>query len=297
MAHPNLVVMRIALLALGVIAAIVQSPLCIFRTLSGHFTLKALFVLMIDIQIGLLAPFYLLSIIDHQWLLSLGSFPYAYQPIHNLGRRGFDLQLVLYETFHGSITAKVVHGLVIPIQQFSWLFLVSRTSSGPAQLALAILLIAQAVSYKDVRVGSTVLVLNAALCMLGHILHTAYPHALHTDNIKILLFLATLFEMLSHSEEPLPPAIEGSKAFGELANKSYISSPGLVAQLAMIGFTSELAAGVPGRLFNIAVYKGMYRLGYRGTGVMDVGEAKERGKDILAGGWEADVLTSGLGGM
>jgi hypothetical protein len=65
----------------------------------------------------------------------------------------------------------------------------------------------------------------------------------------------------------------------------------------MIGFTSELAAGVPGRLFNIAVYKGMYRLGYRGTGVMDVGEAKERGKDILAGGWEADVLTSGLGGM
>lgn len=126
------------------------------------------------------------------------------------------------------------------------------------------------------------------------ILPFGLPSGFRDGRIKIVLFLATLFEMLSHSEEPLPPAIEGSKAFGELATKSYSSSPALVAQLAMIGLTSELAAGVPGRLFNVAVYKGMYRLGYAGRGVMDVGEAKERGREILAGGWEADELTRGL---
>ena len=295
MIHRLRIVVRVALFAMGIIFATIQSPLCLYRSSIEHITLKSALVLLIDMQIGVLAPFYLLSIIDHEWLLSLGSFPYAYQPVHNLGRRGFDLQLVLYETFHGSTTAKVVHGIVIPIQQFCWLHLVARTSSGPSQLALVIVLVAQAVSYKDIPLGVTVGMINVVFCMIGHACHSTHPATFHADNIKIVLFLATLFEMLSHSEEPLPPAIEGSRAFGELANKTYTSCPGLVLQLALIGLTSELAAGVPGRLFNVAVYKGMYRLGYSGRAVMDVAEAKERGKEILAGGWEVDELTAGLG--
>lgn len=294
MVYPTRPFIRIALFALGILYAIGQSPWCTRRTLIDHIALKDVLVLLIDIQIGLLAPFYLLSIVDHEWQLSLGSFPHAYQPVHNLGRRGFDLQLVLYETFHRSTTAKVVHGIVIPIQQFCWLYLVARTTSTAAQLALGIVLVVQAVSYKDVPLGLTCMGINACFYILGAYCRSAYPAGFGTDDIKIVLFLATLFEMLSHSEEPLPPAIEGSKAFGELATKSYSSSPALVAQLAMIGLTSELAAGVPGRLFNVAVYKGMYRLGYAGRGVMDVGEAKERGREILAGGWEADELTKGL---
>ena len=290
--------MRILLFTAGAIYAFIQSPFYPKLGQTGPVTLYSLFLLFIDMEIGFLVPFYILSSVDHQWLLDIGSYPYAYQPVHNFGPKGFALQLVLYETFHTSITAKAVHGLVIPLQQFCWIYLVANTCAAPAQIVLVILLLAQAISYRDTLLTITILLTQIAFYTAGAILNTYTASGNAVETIKIVLFLATLFMMLSHSEEPLPPSAEGTKAFGEIGHSAYMSAPKvlLVLRLLVVGFTSELAAGNPGRLYNIAVYKAMWRVsGYKSRGLISVTEAKERGREVQKGGWAADELTRDLG--
>jgi hypothetical protein len=252
-------------------------------------------LLFIDLQLGLLPPFYILSILDHKWLLENGTFPYAYHPDKNVGRQGFNLQLALYETFHSTAIAQIIHGLVLPIQQACWLYLIPVLDGKAGGLGMALFLVVQAISYHDTVFTIFIILVNLGLYSLNSTLVSLLPYAINTGTVKIILFSATLFEVISHSEEQLPPTTENT-GFGEIATSQCLSAPCNALKLLALGFISELAAGVPGRLFNVLVYKILSRLGMQSESLMRVGEAKRRGRAILRGGWGADELTRDLMG-
>ena len=58
----------------------------------------------------------------------------------------------------------------------------------------------------------------------------------------------------------------------------------------LLGIVSELASGIPGRLFGTAVFKVMFRLGYRSQNLKGVDQAREEAMETLEKGWAVNEM-------
>ncbi|KAG8416836.1 hypothetical protein J3459_013622 [Metarhizium acridum] len=132
-----------------------------------------------------------------------------------------------------------------------------------------------AFSYGDTLLGSCITILNVAVSLAASVGFQGLSDGNALGGIKISLVLCAALRTMSRVAEPLPPAYnEHSKTF----DRSF----------------GEMGAGMPGRLFNIAVAEVMYSLGYQGKSAWDVVVAKGWACEIVESGWEAYPMSQEL---
>jgi hypothetical protein len=267
---------------------------------NGSFITYRYLASAVDLTFALLISFLLLCSLEHRWIAKNRSFPYAYHPSWNLGAKALGFQLVMFETYHLHYFSRIMHIINLPLEEAAWLFIVQGTFGTMGLAIVNILLAIQAFSYGDKSLGSCITILNTTFSLAAFIFFKA---SLDNDILlgasKITLVLLVVLRTASHVVEPLPPAYDDyNKTFDRGfrgRGLQLLSSETLYAVwLFNFGIVQEIGAGIPGRLFNIAVVKVIYRMGYRSQSILDVGVAKERAYLIAEGGWEANDISREL---
>ncbi|KAG8421723.1 hypothetical protein J3458_003573 [Metarhizium acridum] len=289
------------LLGLGVVT--ITSPtspvILLLVAEKGPFITYNYLLSAVDLALALVISFLLLCNLEHKWIAKNYSFPYAFHPIRNLGAKALQFQLVLFEVYHLHLFSRITHILTLLVEEAAWLLLIQGTF-GVVGLATAnILLVIQAFSYGDTLLGSCITILNVAVSLAASVGFQGLSDGNALGGIKISLVLCAALRTMSRVAEPLPPAYnEHSKtfdrSFGVRGFEFLFSNTLFAFWLFCYGVIQEMGAGMPGRLFNIAVAEVMYSLGYQGKSAWDVVVAKGWACEIVESGWEAYPMSQEL---
>ncbi|KFG86832.1 hypothetical protein MANI_002574 [Metarhizium anisopliae] len=266
----------------------------------GPFITYEYLLSAVDLTLALVISFLVLCNLEHKWIAKNYSFPYAFHPVRNLGAKALQFQLVLFEVYHLHLFSRITHILTLLVEEAAWLFLIQGTF-GAVGLAIANALLAlQAFSYGDALLGAAITALNLAVSLAAAIGFRGFADGGGAlGGIKIGLVLCAALRTASHVAEPLPPAYNESsktfeRSFGVSGFEFLFSNTLFAFWLFCYGVIQEMGAGMPSRLFNIAVAEVMYSAGYQGKSAWDVVVAKGWACEIVESGWEAYPMSQEL---
>ena len=250
----------------------------------------ALHSLAIDALFAILICFFILCYLETKWIAVNQSFPYTFHLKNNLGKSSFDFQLVVFKL------NRYGHMVCLFCEQLLWLYII-RITFGVSGLALTnIALGMQAFSFGDLRLAFGTTIFNAAYSLLGMWALDGYSPVAAIDICKITLFWVVVVRTAVHAAEPLPPVYDSeTDSFGETwgddGYKLISKNPLGALWLFILGIVSELASGVPGRLFGTALYKALYRAGgFRSSTLKGVDTAREEALSTLKNGWASNEM-------
>ncbi|THZ24950.1 hypothetical protein D6C91_03130 [Aureobasidium pullulans] len=256
----------------------------------------ALHSLAIDALFAILICFFILCYLETKWIAVNQSFPYTFHLKNNLGKSSFDFQLVVFELWHTNKLNRYGHMVCLFCEQLLWLHII-RITFGVSGLALTnIALGMQAFSFGDLRLAFGTTIFNAAYSLLGMWALDGYSPVAAIDICKITLFWVVVVRTAVHAAEPLPPVYDSeTDSFGETwgddGYKLISKNPLGALWLFILGIVSELASGVPGRLFGTALYKALYRAGgFRSSTLKGVDTAREEALSTLKNGWASNEM-------
>lgn len=252
--------------------------------------------LAIDALFAILICFFILCYFETKWIAVNQSFPYTFHLKNNLGKSSFDFQLVVFELWHTNKLNRYGHMVCLFCEQLLWLYII-RITFGLSGLALAnIALGMQALSFGDIRLGLGTTAFNAVYSLLGLWAFDRFSPVAAVDACKIALFWVVVVRTAVHAAEPLPPVYDSeTDSFGETwGDDGYLlifEKPLAALWLFILGIVSELASGVPGRLFGTALYKALYRVGgFRSQTLKGVDTAREEALATLRDGWASNDM-------
>ncbi|CAD0021406.1 unnamed protein product [Aureobasidium pullulans] len=238
----------------------------------------ALHSLAIDALFAILICFFILCYLETKWIAVNQSFPYTFHLKNNLGKSSYGHMVCLF------------------CEQLLWLYII-RITFGVSGLALTnIALGMQAFSFGDLRLAFGTTIFNAAYSLLGMWALDGYSPVAAIDICKITLFWVVVVRTAVHAAEPLPPVYDSeTDSFGETwgddGYKLISKNPLGALWLFILGIVSELASGVPGRLFGTALYKALYRAGgFRSSTLKGVDTAREEALSTLKNGWASNEM-------
>lgn len=293
----NMAIFLSSLLAslLGACIVCLTSPTIAHVWAGNDLTPLTLHSLAMDVLFALLIGFLILCYVEHKWVAINQSFPYTFHIKRNIGQPAFNFQLVVFELWHTNKLNRYVHMVCLFSEEFFWLCII-RGTFGLSGLFLANgLAITQAVTYRDWRLTATITLINVAYSAAGLTGFDRLEPTFAINVCKVALFWVVVLRTAVHAAEPLPPTYDAEKMsfgseWGTGAGYNLIPKDPLRALwLFLLGIVSELASGIPGRLFSTAVYKVMYRAGYRSELLMGVDEARTEAVDTMANGWASSV--------
>lgn len=272
------------------------SPTIAQALAGGSFTPLIVHSLGIDILFALLIGFLILCYVEHKWVAINQSFPYTFHLKRNLGPQAFDFQSVVFELWHTNKLNRYVHMICLFCEQFFWLIII-RFTFGLYGLALAnVLALTQAITFQDWKLTLTIGTINALYSYTGLAIFDNFNPLWSLDICKVILFWVVVLRTAVHAAEPLPPTYdEEKKSFQDAwgADAGYLlipKQPLRATWLFILGIVSELASGIPGRLFGTAVYKVMFRLGYRSQNLKGVDDARKEALDTMENGWGSNAM-------
>lgn len=214
-------------------------------------------------QITLLTTilFYIACKLMPKTIRKLQSMPYTYNIENNWGVSGLEAQLMTYVSYHTCWYNHITH-TALPLEAFLWNLVVYSyllSNCNPLTAVIALILISliltwQAASFKE-RWFQWFLYLwwgsIALLCVIIVMLVT--PELSYRWGVILLLSLG-FWRFTGHCIEPVPPALIDNINFVPIKlaglNKKLLAP-------ALLGFTSEFAAGLPFRLINVWLYVGL----------------------------------------
>lgn len=252
--------------------------------------------LAIDALFAILVCFFILCYLETKWIAVNQSFPYTFHLKNNLGRASFDFQLVVFELWHTNKLNRYGHMVCLFCEQLLWLYII-RITFGLSGLALTnIALGMQAFSFGDLRLGFGTTAFNIVYSLGGMWAFDRFAPVAAVDACKIALFWVVVVRTAVHAAEPLPPVYDSETgSFGETwGDDGYLlisKKPFAALWLFVLGIVSELASGVPGRLFGTALYKAMFRVGgFRSQTLKGVDTAREEALSTLQNGWASNDM-------
>ncbi|EFY97248.1 hypothetical protein X797_006126 [Metarhizium robertsii] len=266
----------------------------------GPFITYEYLLSAVDLTLALVISFLVLCNLEHKWIAKNYSFPYAFHPVRNLGAKALQFQLVLFEVYHLHLFSRITHILTLLVEEAAWLFLIQGTFGAVGLATANALLALQAFSYGDALLGACITTLNLAVSLAAAIgFQGVADGGGALGGIKIGLVLCAALRTASHVAEPLPPAYNESsktfeRSFGVSGFEFLFSNTLFAFWLFCYGVIQEMGAGMPGRLFNIAVAEVMYSAGYQGKSAWDVVVAKGWACEIVERGWEAYPMSQEL---
>jgi hypothetical protein len=254
--------------------------------------------LLADIFFALLCAFLILCHVESTWVARNQSFPYAYHLSWNFGPKAFNFQLLIFEVFHIHAFSRRLHMVNMVFEELFWLCIFHGTFGIVGLLIINTVLTAQALSYRDLRLGIVVLLTNLTLSVATYFAFDRFADRVNLLDIsKVALFWLVVLRTASHVTEPVPPSYDSEvlvfdSGFGDIGFAHLKQYPLHALWLFVLGIVSELGAGMPGRLFNVVLYKAMHRCGgCRYSRLMSVEEGKTRAGEVIVGGWGANGLT------
>ncbi|KIW00477.1 uncharacterized protein PV09_08000 [Verruconis gallopava] len=216
---------------------------------------------------------------------------------------GFNFQFFIYTIFHQKQISRSIHAAAKVGQAFLWTLVVELTFGRIGTGILLVLLAIQAFSYRDTVFAASIMTAQVLFAVTAKLLiETLTEYYREIDILNFakasILWLAFL-KVFNHAFEPLPPTYDKSVQqfedhFGEDAWKLYLTDPIRATWLVIGGTVSEMMVGMPGRLFNVVVYSGLARLGYRSRNLIDVPSAQKWSRDVVRHGWTANPTTAAL---
>ncbi|KAH0595317.1 hypothetical protein MHUMG1_07067 [Metarhizium humberi] len=266
----------------------------------GPFITYEYLLSAVDLTLALVISFLVLCNLEHKWIAKNYSFPYAFHPVRNLGAKALQFQLVLFEVYHLHLFSRITHILTLLVEEAAWLFLIQGTFGAVGLATANALLALQAFSYGDALLGACITALNLAVSLAASLGFRGFADGGGAlGGIKIGLVLCAALRTASHVAEPLPPAYNESsktfeRSFGVSGFEFLFSNTLFAFWLFCYGVIQEMGAGMPGRLFNIAVAEVMYSAGYQGKSAWDVVVAKGWACEIVESGWEAYPMSQEL---
>ncbi|KAF5125957.1 hypothetical protein E5D57_010651 [Metarhizium anisopliae] len=266
----------------------------------GPFITYEYLLSAVDLTLALVISFLVLCNLEHKWIAKNYSFPYAFHPVRNLGAKALQFQLVLFEVYHLHLFSRITHILTLLVEEAAWLFLIQGTFGAVGLATANALLALQAFSYGDALLGACITALNLAVSLAASLRFGGLADGGGAlGAIKIGLVLCAALRTASHVAEPLPPAYNESsrtfeRSFGVSGFEFLFSNTLFAFWLFCYGVIQEMGAGMPGRLFNIAVAEVMYSAGYQGKSAWDVVVAKGWACEIVESGWEAYPMSQEL---
>lgn len=287
-----------SLLATSVGAGVVYltSPTLAYA-LSGIVPLSLLTYhsLAIDALFAILIGFLILCYVETRWIAINQSFPYTFHIKRNLGHYAFDFQLVVFELWHTNKLNRYVHMICLFCEEFFWLYIAKATFGLYGLMLLNLLSITQAWSFGDWTLTATVALINGAYSLVGLWAFDRLAPILAVDICKVALFWVVVLRTAVHAAEPLPPTFDSNTntfgdGWGAAGYELIPREPVRALWLFILGIVSELASGIPGRLFGTAVFKVIYRLGYRSGHLKGVDEAREEAMHTLLNGWGSNAM-------
>lgn len=260
-------------------------------------TMHSLFV---DAVFAFLIAFLALCHLEPHWISTNLSFPYTYQLAWNFSAPAFDFQVLTYELFHLCFWNDLCHILALTTEFLLWLMIVYGTFGMHGLALINVVLAVQAISCHDVWFAACLITIDFAYSVGSVMAIRCAPTSLPVIDIaKILLFWLVMLRTAGHGFEPLPPRYDHSiqqfeDGFGALAFSLLWTQPFRAVWLITLGTVSELGAGMPGRYFNVVVYRFMHACGYRSQTLLAPDEARQQARIVIEKGWAANETTMKL---
>ena len=282
---------------LGACVVYFTSPAIAHVQAGGSFSALTIHSLAIDALFAILIGFLILCYVEHKWVAINQSFPYTFHLKRNLGKEAFNFQLVVFELWHTNKLNRYVHMICLFSEEFFWLYILRRTFGLYGLGFVNLLSTTQAATYQDWELTATITLTNGAYSLAGLYLFDSLDPIFAVNFCKVALFWVVVLRTAVHAAEPLPPTYEPetdsfTDGWGAAGYKLIPLDPLRSLWLFLLGIVSELASGIPGRLFSTAVYKVMFRLGYRTDNVRGVDDAREEAMEVLAKGWASSDMLS-----
>lgn len=261
----------------------------IYSHLDAHSVLNGVFIGMLS--------FIVLCHIFPQFIARVQSNPYTIQLPWNFGPNSFNFQLLNYDIYHGDAICRWAHHITIAAEAFLWLLLI-RGMLGSLSLSITLtILCIQAFSYRDAMFGSVLASIWTIFAGVSHVI--VESDAMESDYLMLLtkkaIFLLVLVRTISHVLEPTPPLVnEDNDKFGAKGFLFAFTNPYRSMLAFIFGDVSEMASGIPGRLFPVLVYYAMSSLGYRSSRLMNIATSQKLGSSIIEDGWSSYHQTASL---
>lgn len=272
------------------------SPTLMAVLAGGPLTPLIIHSLGVDILFAILIAFLILCYVEHKWVAINQSFPYTFHLKRNVGAQAFDFQSVVFELWHTNKLNRYVHMICLFNEQFFWLIIIRYTFGLYGMLLANLLALTQAITWRDLMLTLTIGTINAAFSFAGLAIFERFDALWSLDICKVILFWWVVLRTAVHAAEPLPPTYDSeTKSFQDAwgADAGYFliaKEPFRATWLFILGIVSELASGIPGRLFGTAVYKVIFRLGYRSGNLKGVDEARQEAINTMENGWGSNPM-------
>eukprot|EP01114_Cavostelium_apophysatum_P018245 TRINITY_DN5608_c0_g1_i1.p1 TRINITY_DN5608_c0_g1~~TRINITY_DN5608_c0_g1_i1.p1 ORF type:complete len:316 (+),score=46.94 TRINITY_DN5608_c0_g1_i1:205-1152(+) len=232
-----------------------------------------------------------------QWIARKQSNPYTMQIQWNFGLDSFNFQMLNYDVYHASAVCRWTHHITLSVEAFLWLAVLRGTFGSFALFATLGLLCIQASSFGDRTFELSLIAAWTCFAVLVQIIYCS-----QIFDIAALLFLAkkaifcsVVMRTTSHILEATPPLVNGDNdKFGVVAFYFALTNPYRSLLAFVFGVISEMASGIPGRLFPVVFYHLLSNGGYKSRVLVNIGDSRDIGDHILSKGWSAYPLTSRL---
>ena len=251
--------------------------------------------LVMDMLFACLLAFLILCHLEPRWVAANRSFPYTSHVENNFGIRAFDFQLLVYELWHSSIINSVTHTFCFFFEQPLWLGVVAHTFGLPSLALLNMALFFQACTYGDPYMAIIITALNSLYSAVVIWVFQNLPTLLVLNYYKAALLWLIVLQTATHADEPLPPdwnkqlntfaATWSDKAYNMLWRDLYGA-----LWLFTLGLASEAGAGMPGRLYNVLVFRVLDQMGYISNSIDGVSSARGSAVIALREGWHSNDM-------
>lgn len=287
---------------LGGCVVYLTSPTIAQIELGGPVSFLVAHSLAIDGLFAILIAFLILCYIETKWVAINQSFPYTFHLKRNVGQEAFNFQTLVFELWHTNKLNRYVHMICLFCEEFFWLYIIKGVFGLSGLILANLLAMAQGFTYGDWKLAFTIGVVNAAYSFAGLAAFETMDPLYALDICKVALFWVVVVRTAVHAAEPLPPTYDSQTdsfddGWGTAGYLLIPRNPARALWLFILGIVSELASGIPGRLFGTAVFKVMYRLGYRSSTLKGVDEAREEAFTVLENGWAASEMLAPFFGM
>jgi len=270
------------------ISIIMESIETVISFIQNEYFLNGVFITMLAFVV--LCHRFPRLIAKHQ------SNPYTIQIYWNFGSKSFDFQLLNYEIYHVSSITRWCHHLTIALEAFLWSVLIRWTVGFTISTLILAILIFQSLSFGDLKFGTIMTSLWISFAFISELILLWTTSDSIFSTFKLLIFYSVLIRTLSHVLELVPPLVNGDvdKFSNEIALWFAFSDPWGATKALFLGDLSEMASGLPGRLFPVVVYLMMSHFGYQSTHLRSISQTGELSSQILKSGWSSYDLTADL---
>ena len=234
--------MKVFVLALFFLLILCVGFGCVSSELAESLFYVSLALMVVSMFVSYIAPLRFVRV---------NPMPFTAKVENNFGKKGLQVNTILYVVFHQHKVNKITHYTFV-FDQLAWFAVSTHFFGTVGDILLLVLLIIQSASF-----GSFIFVIFSTALWLALMAISATMQT-YVENWEIVAFkillVNTSWRFIGHLFDYMPPHVANNNKFASLALLFKEKRVVQTLILGIFGFISELIAGLPFRLFHVQMY-------------------------------------------